>query len=471
MEPSAGAGEASKTSIDRHAWWMEIRSHISEDSGSHESIANNSCQPLLVLCASGLEDVVKAQLACEDAQVIAPGYLLVPANKAEELLKADKESCMHTLRVVDDVCAPVLSAGNLPLTKADLMPLVQSLFARKDIKRSLLAAATTVYRLQTALPTEYSSRPHATARDDVHCNSSSYPSFRATGQRRGHHDFDSLQLASAAGAGVNEATGWPVKLEGYIHELLLSLDEHHLEAMLTSFRHKCNPKKSKQLCAFRSYRQSTGAISLKSSTASSMLRFLSLHQYTPSQPLKLVDLCGGSGIVCLEAAEMLGPRLKEAISGDNDEQCVANAQINCAALADTTSSSEAQVYMQQWDVTDTEQMKRRVYDGSVDAVVTDLPFGVRTKISTVRSVYAAVVRECARILKPDTGEAVILAAGTAQIERSLAGTSLRVQHSRKLVLEGLSVHLLKLSNDIQRKKHLRQQEQSIQSQPSQSSQQ
>lgn len=52
-----------------------------------------------------------------------------------------------------------------------------------------------------------------------------------------------------------------------------------------------------------------------------------------------------------------------------------------------------------------------------------------------------------KFLRAESGEAVILAAGTDEIERTIALTNLRLERTRSIVLEGIYVRLIKLKND------------------------
>jgi hypothetical protein len=85
--------------------------------------------------------------------------------------------------------------------------------------------------------------------------------------------------------------------------------------------------------------------------------------------------------------------------------------------------------------------------GSVYAMVTELPPGARARTDQKGSMYCAVAPECVRILRAESGEAVILAARTDEIERTIALTNLRLERTWSIVLEGIYVRLIKLKND------------------------
>jgi len=152
----------------------------------------------------------------------------------------------------------------------------------------------------------------------------------------------------------------------------------------------------------------------------------------PTVARALVALAGtGAGRICVDPMCGAGTIVREcrdatadgiAAGGDIDPDAVRAARVNAgrrAALA-------------RWDAT-----RLPLRDASVDAIVTNPPFGRQHEAGPgVRALYRAVLRESARVLRPG-GRCVVLTAARRPLEEALP-PALRVRSRRRLLLRGLS---------------------------------
>jgi len=246
-------------------------------------------------------------------------------------------------------------------------------------------------------------------------------------------------VAGRIGSAVEGATGWVVNLEdfdveayGIVHDSLLTV----FLSLLYGLDGK-GKSVAKPLHCRRAWRMELGMTSLKPSVAASLIRMTSIASLSSgtNPNVVLADPCGGCGTICLEAAESLNN--VTAHTGDADEYCVTAARKNAEAggLSD-------RVDVHHWDAA-----QLPLESESVDAVVSDLPFGVKSKAARrgKKNLYSSVGSETARILKAG-GEAVFMASGKLAVNAIPEGGNglLKVEESRKVDMEGIPVELLKL---------------------------
>ena len=234
------------------------------------------------------------------------------------------------------------------------------------------------------------------------------PGFRATVERRGEHAFRSPDLERALGAGLRAQLPWPVQLRGYsarVHGLLAQ------DSLLLGLALHAGDLSQAR-------RERLGPTALKPCVAAAMLR---LARIEPGQVV-LDPLCGRGAIPAELAAGWPGARL---LAGERD--AAALAVVRAAGLP-----------CARWDA-----RRLPLGDASVDAVVSDLPFGRRVGSHRAnKRLYPALLSELRRVLRPG-GVAVLLSGEVRLLERSLPA-GLEIESRRRVDLGGLTPTLDRL---------------------------
>lgn len=181
-------------------------------------------------------------------------------------------------------------------------------------------------------------------------------SFRVTTERSGTHDFTSIDVQRAAGAGILDRVTRPVRMKG--HDVEVRCDVR-VDRVKVSVQHTRRSLTQRHVRPFRP------RTSLKANVAHAMLRLARPPEL--SAPTALLDPCCGSGTLLLEAAA-LWPDCAFAAS-DTSAMCVEGIAANLAAEAGL-----APVSTKQGDA----RLLDRVWSGQrFDTVVANLPFGLR----------------------------------------------------------------------------------------------
>lgn len=234
------------------------------------------------------------------------------------------------------------------------------------------------------------------------------PSFRITAQRAGTHDYNSLEIAAAAGAGVNRRYGWRVDLTQYDYDVRVYVTD---ESALIGLR--LSPE-----ALHRRARVQHAAASLNPTVAHAMCRLAQ-----PSAGQVFVDPMCGAGTILVERAALGEVGL--LIGGELHGGPLSAARTNLAA-------AELQASLARWDA-----RRLPLWRESVDAVVCNLPWGRR--IGSHRSnqhLYPGFIRELGRVLRPG-GVAVLLTQEKRLLTRLLAkGRKLAITAQYPLSLSG-----------------------------------
>ncbi len=196
--------------------------------------------------------------------------------------------------------------------------------------------------------------------------------FRITASRDGSHDYNSLQIAAAAGKGVEERYGWGVDLEDYDYDVRVYVTD---DAALVGLR--LSPES-----LHRRARVRHGPASLNPTVAHAMCRLTD-----PRAGEVFVDPMCGTGTLLIERARFAHGAL--LIGGDLFDEPLDAARENLRA-ADTAAA------LVRWDA-----RRLPLQDACVDEIACNMPWGRRVGSHRVnRHLYPGFMREVARVLRP-----------------------------------------------------------------------
>ncbi len=236
------------------------------------------------------------------------------------------------------------------------------------------------------------------------------PSFRVTAKRAGSHDYNSLEIAAAAGAGVVRRYGWTVDLKGYDYDVRVYLTD---DSALVGLRLSGQPLHERS-------RVRHGAASLNPTVAHAMCR---LSRPTAGQVV--IDPMCGVGTILVERARLPGEAM--LVGGDLFEEPL-------KAACENLTAAGVSGHLVQWDA-----RRLALRDGCADTVICNLPWGRRIGSHRVnRNLYPGFVRELVRILRPG-GTAVLLTQEKRLLSR-LVGRSGRLEMVRQYHLSLSGIH-------------------------------
>ncbi|NXT78591.1 THUM3 protein, partial [Zapornia atra] len=218
--------------------------------------------------------------------------------------------------------------------------------------------------------------------------------FRVTCNRAGEkHSFTSNEAARDFGGAVQEHFQWKADMTNFDVEVLLNIHNNEVVvgiALTEESLHRRN------ITHF-------GPTTLRSTLAYGMLRLCD-----PQPTDIIVDPMCGTGAIPIEGATEW-PSCYH-IAGDNNPQAVKRAANNICSLLkkkenkESSTSSGIPLDIIQWDI-----CNLPLRTGSVDIIVTDMPFGKRIGSKKKNwDLYPACLMEMGRICTPGTGRAVLL---------------------------------------------------------------
>ena len=210
-------------------------------------------------------------------------------------------------------------------------------------------------------------------------------SFRVTGNRTGEHEFTSVDVQRVAGAALVGKYGTAVDLTGY--EVDVRVDVVHERCWV-------GVQLTRTRLSKRQERVYTPMAALKTVVAYAMLRFARPDEGTGG----LLDPFCGSGTILIEAAQSF-PDLP-LYGSDAFAKPVQGTAENLAAMGLTE-----RVQLTQADARD---LREHYQPGSMRAIVTNPPFGVRLgRRADFRHLYSSFLQGAHRILEPG-GRLVVL---------------------------------------------------------------
>lgn len=235
------------------------------------------------------------------------------------------------------------------------------------------------------------------------------PFFRVSAHRVGTHAYTSMELAAAAGGGLQRATGWPVRMRGFDVNVVLRVAASRAMAGLELAEGDAGGAAPRP----------GGSARLRRGVAHCLLRLLRLR----GSGLLLDPMCG-TGSIVLESAHVY-PEAR-ALGGDVDARAL------CIA-AERLRSASPMPELVQWDA---RAMPLR--SGCADGIACNLPFGRRVGSHRRNEhLYPGFLRELYRVLRPG-GRAVLLTLEKRMTERLIGKhTGLRVAGVRVVELSGL----------------------------------
>ncbi|NXU53603.1 THUM3 protein, partial [Turnix velox] len=234
--------------------------------------------------------------------------------------------------------------------------------------------------------------------------------FRVTCNRAGDkHSFTSNEAARDFGGAVQEHFQWKADMTNFDVEVLLNIHSNEVIvgiALTEESLHRRN------ITHF-------GPTTLRSTLAYGMLRLCD-----PQPTDIIVDPMCGTGAIPIEGAtEWPGCY---HLAGDNNPQAVKRAANNICSLLKKSESKESSTSVGipldiiQWDI-----CNLPLRTGSVDVIVSDMPFGKRIGSKKKNwDLYPACLMEMGRICTPGTGRAALL----TQDKKCFAKALSRVGH-------------------------------------------
>ncbi|KAL8212650.1 UNVERIFIED_CONTAM: THUMP domain-containing protein 3 [Gekko kuhli] len=256
--------------------------------------------------------------------------------------------------------------------------------------------------------------------------------FRVTCNRAGdNHSFTSNEAARDFGGAVQDFFQWKADMTNFDVEVLLNIHNNEVVvgiALTEESLHRRN------ITHF-------GPTTLRSTLAYGMLRLCD------PQPADIIidPMCGTGAIPIEGAAEW--PNCFH-IAGDNNPQAVKRTANNISSLLKQIQSKESSSGSRpidniQWDI-----CSLPLRTGSVDVIVTDMPFGKRIGSKKKNwDLYPACLMEMGRICRPRTGRAVLLTQDRKCFAKALSkmGHIWRKSHTIWVNVGGLhaAVYLLK----------------------------
>ncbi|KAM8930828.1 tRNA (guanine(6)-N(2))-methyltransferase THUMP3 [Pelodytes ibericus] len=260
---------------------------------------------------------------------------------------------------------------------------------------------------------------------------SSVLKFRVTCNRAGDkHSFTSNDAARDFGGAVQEHFLWKADMTKFDIEVLLNISYNEVLvgiALTEESLHRRN------ITHF-------GPTTLRSTLAYGMLRLCELQ---PSDVI--IDPMSGTGSIPIEGVSEWTNCF--FIAGDNNSQAVNRTASNiCSLLRKQTPHSATQglpIDTVHWDIS-----RLPLRSGSVDVIVTDMPFGKRIGSRKKNwDLYPACLREMSRVCRAGTGRAVLLTHDRKCFIKALAkaGHLWRKMHTVWVNIGGLhaGVYLLK----------------------------
>ena len=266
---------------------------------------------------------------------------------------------------------------------------------------SLLDPSSTVKKNVQSNQNQINKKPKVETKENVdesntNVQEMSIPKFRATCYRSGKqcHPFGSMDIARSFGGAINDKFGWDVSMKNFDIEIVITIDINQIYVGIGLTK----------TSLFRRNIEHFGPTTLRATICASMLQLANI------EPGEIVvdPMCGG-GSIPIEGAIAFNRGFH--IGGDYHEKAVFRSSENFESLSKSLTKATGSKACKrlpgdilQWDVT-----RLPLRDNSVDAFITDLPFGKRSgSMADNRVLYPKIMNSMARVVKPCTGRAIVL---------------------------------------------------------------
>ncbi|EFP08444.1 hypothetical protein CRE_18297 [Caenorhabditis remanei] len=223
------------------------------------------------------------------------------------------------------------------------------------------------------------------------------PKFRVTCRRCGEkeiHKFSSMDAASKFGAEINNAFGWKCSVKQFDIEVVLRIEKDNITVMMALNEESLFKR---NICSY-------GPTTMRSTICYCMLH---LADIKPGD-IVIDSMCGG-GSIPIEGANAW--KHAHFLGGDNHEMAMERCKQNWSA---NSCSARSNCDFFTWDAT-----KLPLRDNSVDALVTDLPFGkkIGSRMDN-RLLYPMLLEEWKRVIRKG-GRLVVMSHDKRSLENSL----------------------------------------------------
>lgn len=231
--------------------------------------------------------------------------------------------------------------------------------------------------------------------------------FRVTSQRSGEHEFGSMDAQRVAGAALVERYGTAVDLENFDTEIRVDAVE---ATWLVGVQWTRDSLDKRYRWVYRP------RVTLRTTVAYGLLRLAELPPPRPAaaaagtpapptaagtpadRPVTILDPFCGSGTIVIEAATVRADL--RCLAGDRDPEAVSGAQANAEA-ADVAE----QIELCEGDARD---LAERYAPQSVDAVITNPPYGIRLgRRTNYTDLYRKFLEGAVTVVRPG-GRIVVL---------------------------------------------------------------
>ncbi len=211
-------------------------------------------------------------------------------------------------------------------------------------------------------------------------------SFRVSCKRKGSHSFGSMDVEKLVGEVMVQRYGRKVDLEHFTTNLRVDIYRDRAYVAI---------QRTRKSLGKRFQRPYLPRVTLKPTIAYAMLHLAGLQGKKSEQ---LLDPFCGSGTILMEAASVF-PELK-VMGGDRSPVAVNGTKRNLEVYG-----LEERVQVQ---VRNARRLEKEFSSSSVDAVVTDPPYGLKTsQYIDFGALYGAIIRQLDHVLKPQ-GKAVLM---------------------------------------------------------------